>query len=172
MFTTYFYILILLIQSFITESNFDYNKKIQLVNAHVLIRENKEALRLIKLLKRKSIFTNNDLARIDRRLSLKVNQAVFESDFHPRLMSDYIIKSLGFYQKNEFASSLEFTKSSLETSVVSDTLIKLYEILAENAPAHFPSKQKKLESITSKNIQLNEAMNLLDLMKRKEKTLF
>lgn len=164
--------LILLLQSFITESNFEYNKKIQLVNAHVLIGENKEALKMIRSLERKSIFTNNDLARIERKLSLKVNQDVIESDFHPRLMGDYIMKSLGYYQKKEFASSLEFTKSSLETSLDSDTLIKLYEILAEHAPAQLPNKQNKLEAITSKNIHLNEAMNLLDLMKRKEKTLF
>ena len=164
--------LVLLLQSFIAESNFAYNQKIKLVNANVLIGKNKEALKMIKRLNRKSIFTNNDLVRIERNLSLKVNQANIESNYRPRSMGDYVSKSLGYYQKKDYTSALAFTKMSLDYSGVSDTLIKLYEILAVHVPDQIPKKQKRLLTLTSKNIHLNEAMNLLELMKRKEKTLF
>jgi len=171
-FATYYYIVILFFQSILAESNFEYNNQIRIINQHIYQQEYKGALLLIKKLESKSIFTNNDLVRLNRILSIKVNQTNLQSDYNPRSLGDYVVKSLVFYQNRNFQKSIEFTKVSLQDNIASDSLIKIYEIISEKIPVQSKIKPYSMQVVTSNKLHLNEAMNLLDLMKRKEKTLF
>lgn len=172
MFTTYFYIVVLFFQTFLAESNFQYNTKIRLVNQHIASKNYKEALQLIKYLQVNSIFTNNDVVRIDRILSIKENKSSLQADFTARNLEDRVVKSLLLYQNRDFENSIEFTKLSLQESNSTDSIIKIYEIIKEKIPEQNQLKSQKVNVTTSNKMYLKDAMNLLELMKRKEKTLF
>ena len=172
MFTTYFYIVVLFFQTFLAESNFQYNTKIRLVNQHIASKNYKEALQLIKNLQVNSIFTNNDVVRIDRILSIKENKSSLQADFTARNLEDRVVKSLLLYQNRDFENSIEFTKLSLQETNSTDSIIKIYEIIKEKIPEQKQLKSQKVNVTTSSKMYLKDAMNLLELMKRKEKTLF
>ncbi|WP_395768741.1 hypothetical protein [Aquirufa sp.] len=172
MFTTYFYIVVLFFQTFLAESNFQYNTKIRLVNQHIASKNYKEALQLIKYLQVNSIFTNNDVVRIDRILSIKENKSSLQADFTARNLEDRVVKSLLLYQNRDFENSIEFTKLSLQETNSTDSIIKIYEIIKEKIPEQNQLKSQKVNVTTSNKMYLKDAMNLLELMKRKEKTLF
>lgn len=172
MFTTYFYIVVLFFQTFLAESNFQYNTKIRLVNQHIASKNYKEALQLIKYLQVNSIFTNNDVVRIDRILSIKENKSSLQADFSARNLEDRVVKSLLLYQNRDFENSIEFTKLSLQETNSTDSIIKIYEIIKEKIPEQNQLKSQKVNVTTSNKMYLKDAMNLLELMKRKEKTLF
>jgi len=171
-FTTYFYIVVLFFQTFLAESNFQYNTKIRLVNQHIASKNYKEALQLIKNLQVNSIFTNNDVVRIDRILSIKENKSSLQADFTARNLEDRVVKSLLLYQNRDFENSIEFTKLSLQETNSTDSIIKIYEIIKEKIPEQKQLKSQKVNVTTSSKMYLKDAMNLLELMKRKEKTLF
>ena len=73
MFSTYFYILILGLQSIYAESNFRYNQEVKLINKLMDAHEYAAAYEGIYKLEIKGIFNNNDLARVKRNLALKFN---------------------------------------------------------------------------------------------------
>jgi hypothetical protein len=171
-FTTYFYIVVLFFQTFLAESNFQYNTKIRLVNQHIASKNYKEALQLIKYLQVNSIFTNNDVVRIDRIISIKENKSSLQADFTARNLEDRVLKSLLLYQNHDFENSIEFTKLSLQKTNSTDSIIKIYEIIKEKIPEQKQLKSQKVNVTTSNKMYLKDAMNLLELMKRKEKTLF
>ena len=56
--------------------------------------------------------------------------------------------------------------------ILSDTMIKMYEIVTVHVPVDKKEPSIINQARASSNLRLNEAINLLDLMKRKEKTLF
>lgn len=131
-----------------------------------------DALILIRKIESRNIFTNNDLARLKRNLELKVDLKSYDSNFRTNSTEDYVLKILAFYKLKEYGRAIELSKSSLESNSVSDSLIKVYELIAENTPLSYQTIHKSLVKKSANNIRFNEAMNLLDLMKRKEKILF
>jgi hypothetical protein len=82
------------------------------------------------------------------------------------------VKSLLLYQNRDFENSIEFTKLSLQETNSTDSIIKIYEIIKEKIPEQNQLKSQKVNVTTSNKMYLKDAMNLLELMKRKEKTLF
>lgn len=170
MFATYFYIFILLFQLYFAESNFEYNKDVQVVNELLLKQESSQAFRLVRKMEKKGIFTNNDLVRIDRYLSLKMGLNPLDSSYTPRNSGEYAFKSLVYFQKHHYTKAVQLSQHSLQIS--SDSLVKLYEILVARTPKLKREWTQNNQVRLTNNIRLNEAMNLLDLMKRKEKTLF
>lgn len=172
MFTTYFYILVLIFQSLFADSNFGYNNEVKLVNDFVNHHEYASAYRLTRSMERKSIFTNNDIARMQRSLTIKVNPKLFKANYSPRSISDYVLKSLVLFQNHAFSEALSFSRNSLQQVSTSDSLIKIYELVATKSPEIIFERNKVNPNQSIKKIRFNEAMNLLDLMKRKEKTLF
>ncbi len=172
MFTTYFYILVLLFQSIYGESNYEYNIQVELVNKYLNERNYPKALEITNKLKRNSIFTNNDIAKLHRKLTLKIDQKKFEIDFQPKSTEDFVLKSLGYYQNREFENAILFSRSGLYRNSVSDTLTKMYELIATQTPNNLFQTKKLSQNHSIKQIKFSEAMNLLELMKRKEKTLF
>jgi hypothetical protein len=172
-FSSLFYILILIFQSFYAESNFSYNQQIRQINDLVSHRDFRNAYQQITKLEEKSVFTNNDLTRMRRNLALKVRVRSADNYDNPRTLNDFVINSLSIYKNKNYNASMAFCKSIIvDQPVVSDSLIKLFEILAFHAPLKNKTKPQIKQQTSFKNMRLNEAMNLLDLMKRKEKTLF
>ena len=173
MFSTLFYILILFFQSIYAESNFRYNQHIQEINENISDNKLKAAFNQIQQLEKRGIFTNNDLLRMKRNLGLKIHSKLPLSNFQPRTLNEFVIRSLALYQSKAFGQSLTFCKNIIvQEPVSSDSMIKVFEILASQAPVDKSKMLVRNQNTQIKNIQLNEAMNLLDLMKRKEKTLF
>lgn len=156
----------------LAESNFEYNQQVVTVNNLIERQDYLRAYKLVAQLERKGVFTNNDLVRMHRILSLKVNERDNQLSYRPRLLGDYVIKSLTYYQNKDYFKSVEFTKESLQENFASDTLRKLYEIIVEKTPELPRQRQRYAQQVSMNKLHLNEAMNLLDLMKRKEKTLF
>ncbi len=173
MFSTYFYIIILVFQSLYAESNYSYNQKINAINSLTATNKYKAAYTNITKLEQRSIFTNNDLARMKRNLGLKIGSESNDLTKGPRTLNEYIIKSLALYHQKNFTNSLAFCKEIIVTEpIVADSMIKIFEILAYQVPKEKNISFLKSQISSNNNIRLNEAMNLLDLMKRKEKTLF
>lgn len=173
MFSSLFYILILIFQSFNAESNYSYNQQIRQINDLVTHRDFRNAYQQINKLEKKSVFTNNDLSRMRRNLALKVRMRSADNYENPRTLNDYVIKSLSLYKNKDYYSSMTFCKSIIvDQPVASDSIIKLFEILSVHAPLKNKSNPNIKVQTSIKNMRLIEAMNLLDLMKRKEKTLF
>ncbi len=173
MFSSLFYILILIFQSFYAESNYSYNQQIQQINDLVSHRDFRNAYQLITKLEEKSVFTNNDLTRMRRNLALKVRMRRADNYDNPRTLNDYVINSLSLFKNKDYNASMAFCKSIIVNQpVASDSLIKLFEILSVHAPLKNQMNPLLKQQTSFKNMRLNEAMNLLDLMKRKEKTLF
>jgi hypothetical protein len=171
-FTTYYYIFILLLQSFYAESNFEYNAQIQQVNKYVDQQNYSKALQVINTMESKSIFTNNDLSRMKRYLAIKVDRNFFDLNYSPKTVGDYVLKTLTLYQNKDFAAALAYSKMSIKNTYVSDSLTRIYELVAVKSPQIFRENKSLHQNQSPINIRFNEAMNLLDLMKRKEKTLF
>ncbi len=173
MFSTYFYIIILFFQSLYAEGNYSYNQNIGAINTYVSEGNYNAAYVSLRKLEQRSIFTNNDLARMKRNVALKLKLDSLDLNYSPRGLNEYVIRSLSLYQRKNFAKSLAFCKQIIvDEPMVSDSMIKVFEILAYQVPKenNHISLTNQISSI--KNIRLNEAMNLLDLMKRKEKNLF
>ncbi len=172
MFTTYYYIFILLLQSFYAESNYEYNAQIQGVNRYLEQRDYSKALQVVIAMERRSIFTNNDLSRVKRYLAIKVDRKKFDLNHSPKTLGDYVLKTLNLYQNKDFEDALDYSKYSIKQFSVSDSLIRIYELVAFRSPTIIRDKKQSNQNPSPLNIRFNEAMNLLDLMKRKEKTLF
>jgi hypothetical protein len=172
-FSTYFYIIILLFQSIYAESNFRYNQEIRTINTYVSESDYITAFASLKKLEQRSIFTNNDLVRMKRNVALKIHAESFDLNVRPRSLNEFIISSLDLYQRKKYAKSLAFCRQIIVNEpIVSDSMIKVFEVLAYQVPNGNNLNELTSQISTIKNIRLNEAMNLLDLMKRKEKTLF
>lgn len=173
MFSSLFYIAILFIQSIYAESNFSYNQQVGEINDLVEKGKFREAYQGIRKLEDNTVFTNNDLARMRRKLELKIPLKPQVEYYTPKTLNEYIIRSLSFYQNRDFSLSLAFCKNIIVNEpIVADSLIKMFEIFSEQAPLEKNSITHQVRQKSIKNIRINEAMNLLDLMKRKEKTLF
>jgi hypothetical protein len=161
-----------LLQSFYAESNYEYNAQIQRVNRYLDQRDYSKALQVVIAMERKSIFTNNDLSRVKRYLAIKVDRKKFDLNYSPKTLGDYVLKTLTLYQNKDFEEALDYSKNSIKDISVSDSLIRIYELVAFKSPKIFRDKKQSNQNQSPLNIRFNEAMNLLDLMKRKEKTLF
>lgn len=173
MFSTFFYTIILFIQSFYAESNYRYNQQIELVNKLVSEKKFKVAYKQIKSIESRSIFTNNDLNRMKRNLALKVGVKNEELASRSKVLNEHVINMLSYFKKKEFKRSLSFCMDIIvHDPILSDTMIKMYEIVTVHIPVDKKESSIINQARASSNLRLNEAINLLDLMKRKEKTLF
>lgn len=162
----------MLFQSYFAESNYEYNQRIILVNQYVDNQQYEKALQITRGIENKNIFTNNDIVRMKRNLAIKVNTSFFDSDYKPKSIGDYTLNSLFLLKKKKYRRAKTFNQNGIIENSVSDSLIKLYELVAVNTPNNIDQNQSFVKYQSFTKVRFNEAMNLLDLMKRKEKTLF
>jgi hypothetical protein len=172
-FSTWFYIVVLFFQSLIAESNSVYNQQIQSINQLIYQKKYPDAYRATEQLEIQSIFTNNDLMRLKRNLMLHVNVKNKDTIYKPRTFGDYVIKSLDYYQNKQYDFALDLIRLSMtEENANMDSLICYYEIIAFNKPQNSTIRKTINRQASLKQLRINEALNILDLMKRKEKTFF
>lgn len=172
-FSTWFYIVVLIFQSRYAESNSLYNRQIQVINKLVYQKKYPEAYLATEILGVKSIFTNNDLMRLERNLRLQIHSKKIDTLFKPRTVGDVVVKSLALYHNKRYDSALDLIKvNTVGGNVNNDSLIKFYEIIASNKPQRLTTKRSFNKMINMKQLRINEALYLLDLMKRKEKIFF
>ena len=169
MFSTYFYIFILIFQLFISDNAGYYNQNIVKINQLIEQKDYQKAYFEIKRIEKYLIFNNHELNKVKILISLKLNIGIKE------LIKN---KELDVYQWPIVLSKIGKTKEALvflKRDIIennNDSLIKLYEIYSQKRGI-----QKKQSSFNTtlvenkKTIDNVDALALLDLMKKKEKFL-
>jgi len=107
-----------------------------------------------------------------RYLAIKVDRKLYDLTYKPKTVGDYVLKTLTLYQNKDYQDALSYSQSSIQKVSISDSLIRIYELVALKSPLFIRNHTYRNQNQSPRNIRINEALNLLDLMKRKEKTLF
>jgi len=169
LFSTIFYILILLYQNLYAGLGYNFNLEIAKVNLLISSKDYNQAIFQVKLLENKYVFRNESLYKTKVFLSIKKPTSFEYANL--KSSEDYIIKSLILGQTDQHESSKFMLKEGLKLYPEKDTLIKLYELFS------FISKNKEKRSsiLTDEKGIVNSAFNtkdsqwMLDLLRKNEK---
>jgi hypothetical protein len=155
----------LFIQLYISDSAEVYNENINQLNTYLKIGEYDKANLLLNKLQSQTIFNNYELENAAFLLNLK---SQYRSKKH-YFVNKKIFKALQLFENGKQLESLDFLKKDLSKNS-NDTTIVWYEILHHSAElSRFARAQKKQDLKISKVFDEKEAMDLLNLMKNKEK---
>jgi hypothetical protein len=176
MFPTLFYIFILFYDGLYSRSSQEYNGQVSQINTLITKQKFKEALVSAKTLQHSSIFVNVEIEKLIAVLELKT-QKKDEKAIHLEL-NDYSINNDILFSHIE-AQNGDSKKglADLQFSIIKngnvDTLVKAYELYAINFPQNKFKKQSSSTKVISQSQKINtqEALSLLDLMKKKQKNL-
>lgn len=169
MFSTYFYILLLVYQLFISDNAGYYNQNVARINSMIEQNDYKNAFIEINKMDNYIIFNNHQLNKLKVLLSIKLNLGMKDL-LNDRGLDNYqfpiVLSKMG--KKKE--ALLLLKKNIIQLS--NDSLIKLYEIYSINN-SFITNKIQANKSSTNFNKAMDnaEALALLDLMKKKEKYL-
>ena len=175
MFSTYLYIVILTYQSFYSVSNDAYNLLVKNVNDLVFLGHYETAKSTIYQIKKNTIFTNAEVENTTQLIMIKsksdINRDGLMSDFENWDTNEIILYSI-FLDKSE---KKEEAKVILYRSIIdnptSDTLIKFYELMKSESKNLQVNVSKKLSISILNQWNEDEALQLLELMKKNEKHL-
>lgn len=168
MFSTYFYIFILVYQLFISDNSGLYNNNIGKVNQLITNQEYKKAYLLISKLHQSAIFENSNLTNCKILLGIKLNLQLEE------ILTETELEN---YQKAIIWSKLKQNNRSLNIlrrEIIlnsNDSIIKLYEIYSAKIKNKYATKGSISPIQNSKIDETADAMAILNLMKKKEKYL-
>jgi hypothetical protein len=176
MFSTLFYIFILLFEGLFSRSSEDYNLKIAQLNQQITKHEYVNALRNAKQLKRSSIFINPAIENTIAVLELKIhaiNHVSNSISFNSNSITNDILWSHFLALKGNSKEGLKDLHQSIIENGNVDTLVKSYELYAFNFPQNKLKKQQQSTQMIRRSQKINsqEALSLLDLMKKKQKNL-
>lgn len=174
MFSTLLYIAILAYQNVYSVSSGHYNASVMEINNLLFSKKYELGVNSIKKLQENTLFTNDELENRLQLLSIKSHRisdnGISKIDYLSTDIHDLINVSilLSKNQKNEMAQSL--LKKAIANKPSSDSIIIFYELI---------SSHNNLQSRIYKNSinmrvsqwNANEALQLLDLMKKNEKLL-
>lgn len=165
MFNTFLYCLLLIIQLFVSDSAEIYNQKIGAINQLINKGDFKEASLKIQQLKKQTIFNNFELENTCFLLNLKTSKLTNKK----YQVNKRIYHVLQLFNGGEKTEALNLLKYDL-TKNPQDTTIMWYEILHHEV-ANNMRKMAKNNTIQKKSkvFDEKEAMDLLNLMKNKEK---
>jgi hypothetical protein len=176
MFTTLFYIFILFYDGLYSKSSKDYNDQINQLNSLIIKQQYSQALLTAKSIQHSSIFVNAEIEELIAVLELKTHQRNEKSI--QLALSDFSISNDILYshieaQNGQSKKGLEDLHSSIIKNGNVDTLVKAYELYALNFPQNRFKKQASSAQVISQTQKINtqEALSLLDLMKKKQKNL-
>ncbi|MEY2794249.1 MAG: hypothetical protein RJA76_2241 [Bacteroidota bacterium] len=163
MFVTIFHSILLIIQLFISDSSSVYNQK--LINIKFALRFKKfdSAKKSLMELESKNIFNNYQIHNQIKLIDLKSNKGYFDNE----LVKNKVLQALLLFENGKKNNSLEYLKSDI-SKFQSDTLVAWYEIIASRQKISNNSKIS-FASNETKQFDTNEALDLLNLMKNKEK---
>ena len=176
MFSTLLYIAILAYQNVYSVSSDQYNARIREINNLLFAKKYDLGVNTIKKLQENTLFTNDELVNTLQLLSIKSNRVsdkgISKIDFISTDIHDLINVSilLSNNQKNEMAQRL--LKQAISNNPNADSIIIYYELLSSHNTNTLQSRFYK-NSINMRVSQwnANEALQLLDLMKKNEKLL-
>ncbi|RXK52236.1 hypothetical protein [Aquirufa rosea] len=178
MFTSYFYIFLLIYQGLFSNRASVYNKDIQQVNLLIKQGKNEEALYWIKKAKGKDIFINKELERTQALLNIRLNQFIEKSiPLTDKDSNELLIQAAILDKQGKIDQAMDLIEKGIKANPVSDTLIKQFEIYAFKWRKVLPILRsvKQNQWLTDQQnlnrMNAKEALGLLDLMKKKEKIL-
>jgi hypothetical protein len=114
-------------------------------------------------LESKNIFNNYQIHNQIKLIDLKSNKGYFDNE----LVKNKVLQALLLFENGKKNNSLEYLKSDI-SKFQSDTLVAWYEIIASRQKISNNSKIS-FASNETKQFDTNEALDLLNLMKNKEK---
>lgn len=174
MFSTLLYIAILAYQNVYSVSSDHYNSRIRAINNLLFSKKYDLGVNSIKKLQENTLFTNDELVNTLQLLSIKTNRVsdkgISKIDFLSTDIQDLINVSilLSKNQKNEMAQSL--LKQAISNNPTADSIIIYYELLSSHNTLQSRIYKNSLNMRVSQ-WNANEALQLLDLMKKNEKLL-
>jgi len=177
MFSTLFYLLILFYEGIFLKSSTDYNGEIIQVNKSISNHYYKKALNEAIELKNSRIFNNPETESLIAILELK-NKEVINSEkgkmsFTNNSIDNAILKSHCLAKYGKSSVGLKDLEETIIQKGNMDTLIRAYELYAFYFPQNKLKKQAKSAQLISQTQKINtqEALSLLNLMKKKQKNL-
>ena len=174
MFPTLFYIFILFYEGLFNTSSKQYNVAIAEINQQVQAKNYKQALIGAKSIKKATLFVNPEIERLIAVLELKSRKNGIEKQalaLNSQSMDIDILLSHFAANAGSQQKGLVDLQNSIKKNGNVDTLVKTYELYAFNFHQNKLKKQAKSTQMISQTQKINtqEALSLLDLMKKKQK---
>jgi len=174
MFTTFFYLFILFYEGFFGKPSTEFNAQVTQLNQQIKSHHYQEALKNAQELNSSSLFSNPELERLIIILELKTKKKTKKSQ--PKLVNTNAIDTdilLSYYaaRSGDTRKGLSELKRSIIQNGNLDTLVRSYELYAFNFPQNKLKKQARSAEMIRQTQKINtqEALSLLDLMKKKQK---
>lgn len=177
MFSTLFYLFLLFYEGLFSKSTSDYNAEIIQLNSLIEKRQYTKALVSAQSILHSRLFNNPEIEVIVATLQLRDKEFTKQKSNRVSVsgnsVSDDILKSHYLAKYGESQSGLADLHQSIIQNGQLDTLIKAYELFA----FYYPQNSVKMESNSAQmmsqtqKINTQEALSLLDLMKKKQKNL-
>ncbi len=176
MFSTLFYLFILFYDGIFAKSSEEYNAQITLLNKQIASHQYEAALRNAQTLQHFTLYTNPEVEHLIAILELKTHKNSIQGEH--LLIKDQSISNDILY--SYFMALNGHTRegyTDLHRSIIQngnvDTLVKAFELYAINSPQNKLKKQASSAQMISQTQKINtqEALSLLDLMKKKQKNL-
>lgn len=177
MFSTLFYLFLLFYEGLFSKSTSDYNAEIIQLNSLIEKRQYTKALVSAQSILHSRLFNNPEIEVIVATLQLRDKEFTKQKSNRVSVsgnsISDDILKSHYLAKYGESQSGLADLHQSIIQNGQLDTLIKAYELFA----FYYPKNSVKMESNSAQmmsqtqKINTQEALSLLDLMKKKQKNL-
>lgn len=176
MFSTLFYIFMLFYDGLFAKSSEEYNAQIVQLNKQITLHQYAKALKNAQNIQRSSLFTNPEIEHLIAILELKTHQNMIP--FQKILIKDHSVNNdilYSYYMAmngNSKGGYTDLHRSIIENGNV-DTLVKAFELYAINFPQNKLKKQASSSQMISQTQKINtqEALSLLELMKKKQKNL-
>lgn len=176
MFPTLFYIFVLFYEGLFSSSSEKYNVQIEQINKQILAKNYVQALNNARLIKRSTVFVNPEIEKLIAILDLKKQSKAKEQlaiSLNSNTMENDILLSHFSAREGNSTKGLADLHRSIILNGNVDTLVKSYELYAFYFPQNKLKNQARSNQMISQTQKINtqEALSLLDLMKKKQKNL-
>lgn len=176
MFSTLFYLFILFYDGLFSKSSEEYNVQITQLNKQIAAHQYTKALKNAESIQRLTLFTNPEIEHLIAVLQLKTqldskqDQRILIKD--QSIPNDILYSYYMALNGNTQEGYADLHRSIIQNGNV-DTLVKAFELYAINFPQNKLKKQANSAQMISQTQKINtqEALSLLDLMKKKQKNL-
>ena len=176
MFSSLVYSIFLFYQLIFLGGSVQYNASVQEINQLIDRGLYKESFIILSKIRNETIFDNPQLSELAYVLSLKLPVNTFRYDIQKEKLT-YSEKGIYLARRNKLEEANHFLRAGILSTSTDDSLVKLFEIYA-----HFNrNRVYKRRNPSTTNMYIsrqvntkldhNDAILVLDLMKKKEKLL-
>jgi flagellar biosynthesis chaperone FliJ len=176
MFSTLFYLFLLFYDGLFAKSSEEYNAQITQLNKQIATHQYKKALHNAESIQKLSLFTNPEIEHLIAVLKLKTHQHTNQTKLilikDQSINNDILYSYYMALNGNSKEGYADLHRSIIQNGNV-DTLVKAFELYTINFPQNKLKKQSNSAQMISQSQKINtqEALSLLDLMKKKQKNL-